>query len=148
MVTRFALCLALALGVPMLVSGCQSAPSSGEGRPAFRESLIRGTVSYVDRMALPAGSDLVVELVDVTGKEPVVIAAGASKTESQVPVGFEVRYDPDQIESGRRYALMARLSLPGDDQPTWVTPAPTPIVPMSRGDQLSLLLVRMKREAN
>jgi putative lipoprotein len=77
-------------------------------------ALIAGTVAYRERMALPENALLTIELKDVStayaaGKviaEQSVMLAGR-----QVPIPFELRYDPEKIDPKHRYALSARITI-------------------------------------
>lgn len=97
-----------ASGSPILTFKLE-APASG---PAPQEARVTGTVTYLQRIALSPGAVVEVKLVDVsradspavTITEQVIRPAGR-----QVPIEFELRYDPRLIEERRRYAIQARI---------------------------------------
>ncbi len=85
---------------------------AGRAGGAPQEARVTGTVTYLQRIALPPGAVVEVKLVDVsradapamTIAEQIIKPAGR-----QVPIEFELRYDPRRIEERRRYAIQARI---------------------------------------
>lgn len=95
-------CLLLLL--PLFLAGCAQVGS----RP---DASVTGTVTYLERIALPSGSLLRVTLLDVSdGAEPV---AEVEIAEPRVPVAFNLRYDPRAIDSQHRYLVQAQISVDG-----------------------------------
>lgn len=73
---------------------------------------VTGTVSYLQRMALPRSAVIEVQLQDVTLEDaPAKVLAEEKITlgERQVPVEFELKYDPAKIEARHRYVISARI---------------------------------------
>jgi putative lipoprotein len=94
--------LGLLLGTAALV-GCGS--SSGVAS-------VTGTVTYLQRSALPPDAVVTVRLEDVSkaGAPADVIGEEVIQTEgAQVPIPFEVTYDPGQIEENHSYSLQVRI---------------------------------------
>ena len=77
-----------------------------------REGRVTGTVTYLQRIALPPDAVIEVKLLDVsradvqavTIAEDVIRPAGR-----QVPIEFELRYDPRRIDQRNRYSIQARI---------------------------------------
>jgi putative lipoprotein len=95
-----------------LAAGCskQGPPAADLAPPAHRGSVLLGTVSYRERIALPPDAVLEVTLRDVTPGTPIVpaLAARTIAVEGrQAPIPFELLYDRAHIRSGRFYALHA-----------------------------------------
>ena len=87
----------------------------GGGRgPGMGSAVIRGTVSYLQRIALPANSEVTVRLVDsaAPGGEPVAENT-FSTGNRQVPIPFELRYEPRDINRQRNYELHAEIRTDG-----------------------------------
>ncbi len=83
---------------------------------------VSGTVSYNERIALPSGSVLEVELRDVSRMDiPAVTLSQYEKTTSgeNIPLPFSVRYDSSAISETGQYAIFARILV--DGQPRWIT---------------------------
>jgi len=76
---------------------------------------VTGTVFYLERMALPSGAVLTVQLVDVSiADAPAVVIARETKTlTTQVPIPFSLSYDPKKIIQLHSYAVQARIEVDG-----------------------------------
>lgn len=100
---------ALLLGVLALAACGTPAvmPSSAGGSASAR---VTGTVSYRERLALLPGVVLKVQLTDVSRADAptVVIGQQSLKTDgAQVPLPFEITYDPAAIRPQNTYAVRA-----------------------------------------
>ncbi|RWD66160.1 YbaY family lipoprotein [Mesorhizobium sp.] len=75
------------------------------------EKTIAGEVTYRERIALPPDAVLVVELADVSLADApaIVIAKRRIAPTGQVPIKFDIGFDPNAIQKGRTYALQARI---------------------------------------
>lgn len=73
---------------------------------------ISGTVTYRERMALPASAIVEVRLDDVTRAvgTPPVVAITMVQQPGQVPIKFDLPYDARAINANGRYALRATIS--------------------------------------
>lgn len=77
-----------------------------------QEGRVTGAVTYLQRIALRPGAVVEVKLLDVsrgdaaavTIAEQVIRPAGR-----QVPIAFELRYDPRRIQERHRYVVQARI---------------------------------------
>jgi len=84
--------------------------------PAFSASdkiTIKGSVNYLQRMALPPHAYLVVQLVDVTktdGPFPVV-AEMSAEASGAVPINFDLPVRNNTLKKSHKYALQARISV-------------------------------------
>jgi putative lipoprotein len=104
---RVSLLLAAALaacahGTPA-VSG--TAPSSGT-------AAVSGTVTYRQRIALPPGAVVTVQLADVSLADAPATVLGEQRIEAngrQVPFPFTIPYDPANIVASHTYAVQARI---------------------------------------
>ena len=95
----------------LLLAGCSAigaAPGSA-GAPAAR---VTGTVTCLQRVALPPEAVIKVQLLDVSRAdapasvlgEQVITAGGR-----QAPFAFEIAYDPARIDPRMTYAVTARI---------------------------------------
>lgn len=77
--------------------------------------VLKGSVFYRERMALPPGATVTVQLLDVSlADAPAMkIAEVVITPEGQVPVPFEIAYDDGAIVPNGRYALAARIEAAG-----------------------------------
>jgi len=107
----YALIVSALLGL-MLV-GCQSAEPTQAQNSVEK---VTGTVSYRERIALPAGSVVTVTLQDVSlADAPAkVIAKHRFETNGkQVPFDFKLAYHTSKIDSRHRYSVSARIEVNG-----------------------------------
>lgn len=74
--------------------------------------VLRGTVVYRERMALPPGAVIEVKLVDVSLADAPsrTIAETRIRTRRQVPIPYVLRFDSRAIVPRRSYALQARIT--------------------------------------
>lgn len=95
--------------------GAEFSVSAGGSIPAGA-TVVRGTVSYLQRIALPDNATIVVQLVDVSRQdapatvisEQTIVAGG-----KQVPFAFELPYDPARIDPNFTYAVQASIIVDG-----------------------------------
>lgn len=91
-----------------------------ESQPA---AMVTGTVSYLQRIALPPDATLVVKLEDVSRADsPSTVIAEQRITTSgqQVPIPFELVYNLADIEASNRYAVRAQIFY--GDELRWTSP--------------------------
>ena len=72
---------------------------------------VSGTLSYLQRVALPPDSEVIVQLRDVSRMDGAagVMAEQRFTARSQVPLDFELLVEPGKINSSKRYAVSARI---------------------------------------
>ncbi len=109
---------ALGFGALALLAGCATGPASGPPGPAAPAAgglRVTGTISYLQRIALPEGSEVTVQLRDVSRMDAsaVVLAEQRFTARSQVPLPFELRVDAARIDPRMRYAVAARIERGG-----------------------------------
>jgi putative lipoprotein len=88
-----------------LVGGCVSYPPEQ----------VKGTASYLERMALPPGAVFEATLEDVSRAEAPAEVIGSARIEQpgNPPIAFVIPYDASRIDSARRYAVRARIVADG-----------------------------------
>ncbi|AZO55453.1 MULTISPECIES: YbaY family lipoprotein [unclassified Mesorhizobium] len=79
------------------------------------EKAVRGEVIYRERIALSPSAVLSVELADVSlADAPAkIIGQQQFKPAGQVPISFEIKFDPSVIRPQMTYALQARITVDG-----------------------------------
>ena len=97
-----------------LALACGTASTPPVVPQAHNKGLLSGTVTYREKMALPPGAQVAVRLWDAT-EPPDVATVGESKfaATSQVPLPFEVFYDPGLIQQSHTYGVRASISVDG-----------------------------------
>ena len=107
---------------------------------------IRGTLSYLARIALPPESIAIVELRDVSSSNhPVIKEQRIALEGRQVPIPFELTVDRTALVTSRQYNVRGGIILAG--KPTWAT-EPVLIDPASEAIDLGTLnMMPVKAEA-
>jgi uncharacterized lipoprotein YbaY len=93
-----------------------SPPASPSPSPAaLTQGIVSGTVTYVQRVALPSNAIVHVEIDDVTLEDaPMVkIASTDIQVTHQVPIAFSLPYDLAKIDPKNHYALNVTISANG-----------------------------------
>ena len=96
----------IATMVLVVATGCSGARSLLGG-----ESSVSGTVTYRERIALTPGAKLIVQIRDTTYADASaeLIAEQVITDPGQVPISFDVDYDPDDIDSRSTYSVSALI---------------------------------------
>ena len=124
-----------------------SAGSMGGGASEGEMSgRLTGTVTYRERIALPPGSVVRVTLQDVSRADaPADILATWTLTTSgeNVPIPFEVSYDPAQVDPRNRYVVRAEIR-DGADSLLWTSDTAYPVITEGvSGDAVDILVRRV-----
>jgi putative lipoprotein len=97
----------------MIVQGCQlDKPLNG----GDEQGTVTGTVSYLQRMALPTNAVIQVQLLDVSLADAAAKAVAEESInlgQRQVPVPFSLNFDPAKIDAKHRYSLSAKITVDG-----------------------------------
>ena len=112
------LCVLVLAGATLV--GCNTTQEST--KPATQEAakpipslgVVTGTVTYLQRIALPPQASVLVKLEDVSLQDAPVKLISEQRIElggKQVPIPFELRYDPAKIDPKHAYNVSARIVL-------------------------------------
>lgn len=83
---------------------------------------VTGNIFYRERIALPKGSIIKIQLVDVSLQDAPSITISEQEiitTGQQVPISFKLDYSPTEIKPNHTYAVQARIEV--DNQLTFIT---------------------------
>jgi uncharacterized lipoprotein YbaY len=78
--------------------------------------IVTGTVTYLQRSALPPNAVIDVQLQDVSLQDAPATVIASERTIAggrQVPFPYELTYDPAEIDSKHTYAVAARITVDG-----------------------------------
>ena len=119
------------VGIPPNVAPLAAATSWGS---------IGGSATYRERVALTPQAVLEAILEDVSRPDapPERIARVRLKNPGQVPIAFEIRYDPRKIEASHRY--MVRVSIDEGGQPLFVGVQSYPVLTHGHGDRVQAMM--------
>jgi putative lipoprotein len=122
-----------------------AAACAGNAPPPAKTGVVAGTVAYRERMALPPDAVVQVQLSDVSLQDvpaQVVAETTLSPAGRQVPLPFELRYDPAKIEPRRRYAVRATIRSEG--RLLFTTDTQVPVFTEGHPGKVDLMLVRVR----
>jgi putative lipoprotein len=108
----FLLVLSAVCGLVACGSGQDSAETGSQGgQPEMAQ--IEGSVYYRERIMLPPGADVEVQLLDISKADAMatVMASLMLTPERGPPYAFAIEYDPAVIDQRMRYALRATISM-------------------------------------
>jgi len=108
--------------LPMLIAACaapvtptapatKSAPGTAPNTPIAPLAKVTGTLTSREPLALNTEAVVTVQLIDVSRQDAaaVVLAEQIITRAGQIPIPFELEYDPDSIKLTHRYAVQARI---------------------------------------
>ena len=94
--------------------GLAAAMTGWSGRADAATAVITGTVTYRERIPLPRGARLTVELVDVSlADAPSRTLVATTVRPRGIPIPYRMSIDRARILPGRSYALQARIEAGG-----------------------------------
>lgn len=108
--------MAAMLVLAALLSGCAIKKLWSSGGIAL-SGRVTGTVTYLERIALPADAKIIVSLEDVSRKDAsgAFVAQQTLRPRTQVPVAYDLRYIPSTIDRRHTYAIRAVIVDAHDD---------------------------------
>ena len=100
---------------------------------------IKGEIIYRERMALPPNAEVTVQLADVSLADApaTIIGVQTLKPAGQVPIKFEIKFDPSVIRPKTDYALQARITV--DNQLMFINDERLTVDPLSDAPQTIVL---------
>lgn len=125
----------LIFGFAPLVIGLLIAP----GVPEAAEHVLSGEVLYRERIALPPNAVLSVQLADVSLADAPAAILGEQTVDpaGQVPIKFEIRFDPSVVQTNMSYALQARITV--DDKLWFIADTRHEVDPLTNDPQTVLV---------
>lgn len=144
----FPLAVALALSAcggdkPAPAAPTRQAPAGAPAPTPVAGPKVSGSFTVPGIAQLPAGLELGVKLLDVTDPAalPVVVAERVTQSPRILPSGFEIGYDPAQIDAARKYVIT--VALQADGLVLYGTPSQTAVLTSGAPSEgLSLTLVQ------
>jgi putative lipoprotein len=127
----------------LVLAGC-AAPGIRSAQTDAKEAMVTGTVTYRERIALSADAVVEVRLSDVSRQDvaaPVVAETTVRPAGRQVPIAFELRYDPSKIEPNRTYAVRATITSAG--RMMFTTTTAYLVITQENPTQVNLVLQRV-----
>ncbi|TIS77963.1 MAG: hypothetical protein E5W94_11675, partial [Mesorhizobium sp.] len=103
------------------------------------EKTLKGEVTYRERIALPPNAVLFVQLANVSQADAPAAVIGERKMApaGQVPIKFEISFDPQVIRPDMTYVLQARITV--DDRLLFISDMRHHVDPLSDAPQTIML---------
>ena len=136
----FAAGLALAAAILVTAAGTTAVAQSVAGTSG--QAVVQGTASYRERIALPPDAVFEAMLEDHSRADVPADVLGRVRVESpgQVPIRFEIPYDPSRIQERHAYSVRGRITVDGE---LWFTTDRIyPVLTGGNSDKVNLMLVR------
>ena len=110
---------------------------------AGASNLVTGSVTYRERIALPQGARVEVKLLDVSLQDVLAktIAEQTIEVTHQVPIPFELVYDPALIEERMTYAV--RATIYHGEKMMFTTDRMYGVLTRGKGNHVDLVLIRV-----
>jgi putative lipoprotein len=122
----------------MIVKGCElDKPLNPEAIP----DSVTGTVGYLVRMPLPPNAVIEVSLEDVSRVDAPATVVAEDKIvlgDRQVPVAFELKFDPAKINSRHTYTVSARILV--DHKLRFINDKAYPVLTRGNPTQIEMIL--------
>ena len=121
----------MVFGLVPLVVGMIVTPD----RAVASEKILTGEIMYRERIALPPNAQVTVQLADVSLADAPAAIIGEQQISpaGQVPIKFEIKFDPSVIQPNMTYALQARISV--DNQLWFITDTRHQVNPLADTQQ-------------
>jgi putative lipoprotein len=122
----------------MIVKDCKLDTAMND-ETAF--AVVTGTVSYLQRVALPPTTLIIVQLQDTSLADTAAKVLAEDKIrlgDRQVPVNYSLKYDPAKIDEQHTYLVSARILV--DGQLRFVNDQSHPVITRGNGLQADLVL--------
>lgn len=102
---------------------------------------VTGTAGYRERIALPPGAVLEVQLLDVSRMDVAATVLSSRRyAMGAVPQAFELAYDDALIDPAMSYSVSARILM--GDKLLFTTDTHNPVLTRDAGDSVDLMLVK------
>lgn len=110
---------------------------------AAQADAVTGTVTYLERIALPPNAVVIVRLVDVSRADApavILVEQQIATNGKQVPFAFTLTYDPARIDPRSTYAVQARIEV--DGQLWFVTTERYAVITQGNPTQIEVIVRR------
>ena len=154
MITRLGIAFVISLLVGAAIACGESTPSpTPTVPPAAIEStpqpnatvpgIVTGTVTHRERIALSSQAMVEVKLIDVSRADAPAVTIGEQIIENpgQVPIPFEIQYDPSDIDERFTYAVQVRIM--ESDRLAFINDTRYPVITRGGPTHVDMVLVKV-----
>jgi putative lipoprotein len=103
--------------------------------------IVAGTVSYLEKIALPSDAMITVQLQDVSiADAPATVIGETIITEfDEIPIPFAVSYDPEVIDTRNTYALQVRIT-DGEGNLLFINTTSYPVITQGNPSEVEVMV--------
>ncbi len=132
--------------VALFMVACNAFGNESATKPGAATAKLTGTVTYRERIALTPQAVVEVQLLDVSRADAMAkqIAVQTIKPTHQVPIPFEISYDPSAIDARLTYAVRATIRDGG--RLLFTTDRHYPVLTQGQSRHAELVLVRVRSD--
>jgi putative lipoprotein len=123
--------------------------TTNNNRPQAVSNTVTGTVTYRERIALPAGAVISVKLLDVSRQDvaaEVISEQKITTTGQQVPIPFKLAFNPAKIQANHFYAVRAEIKI--KDKLAFTTTKSYPLITNGHPLEVNLVLQQPQNQQN
>ena len=147
-VRRYIIFIVIAL-VPALMANCSTPQAQGNNQSmqgSAPGTIIEGTATYRERIAIPPNSvfEAVLEDVTIADARATQIGRTSFSLPAGPPIGFSITFDPSQIDPGRIYSVRARILVNG--RLMFTSDKLHPVLTRGAGHTVNILLKMVGRD--
>ena len=127
----------IGIALVLLVVACGTLPGTG--------SSVTGSVTYRERIALSPGARLEVQMRDVSYQDAAapLIAEQVIHNPGQVPIEFNIEFDPDDIDPRNTYSVQAAI-YESDGRMAFTNDTAYEVITRGNPDKVDMLLVMVE----
>jgi len=127
--------------VLLFIAACSVTGGESGTTQDAKTGRVTGTVTYRERIALLPGAIVEVKLFDVSLMDvaATMIAEQTITPQHQVPIEFELRYDPAEIDERMSYAVRAIIRI--GETAMFITNRSYPVLTHSNPSHVDLVLI-------
>ena len=108
------------------------------------KAVVHGTAAYRERIAMLPGAVFEATLLDVSRQDTAAEELGSVRVSDpgQVPIQFEISYDPAKIDDRHSYAVRARIV--NGERVMFTTDRVYPVLTQGNGNIVDMLLIKVR----
>ena len=128
---------------PTEPAAAEPTPTTAPATPSV--AIVTGTVTYRERIALTPNAVVEVKLIDISRADAPAVTIGEHILENpgQVPISFEIEYDPSAIDQRFVYAVQVRIM--EGDQLAFINDTRYQVITRDSPTHVDMALVRVGR---
>ena len=132
-------------GSPSPSEPAASEPTSATEPPTPFVGKVTGTVTYRERIALTPNALVEVKLIDISRADAPAVTIGELniKNPGQVPISFQIEYDPSAIDQRFVYAVQVRIM--EGDQLAFINDTRYQVITRDSPTHVDMVLVKVGR---